>query len=74
METKSRKIITNHKIIITLIIMFIYNAFKFINTEGSEHPLVSSLFNMIIFIGILVIIFHRNEIDEIPSNTKIMKE
>ncbi len=54
--------------------MFIYNVFKFINTEGSEHPLVSSLFNMIIFIGILVIIFHRNEIDEIPSNTKIMKE
>ena len=74
METKRRKIITNHKIIITLIIMFIYNAFKFINDEGSEHPLVSSLFNMIIFIGILVIIFHRNEIDEIPSNTKIMKE
>ena len=74
METKRRKIITNHKIIITLIIMFIYNVFKFINTEGSEHLLVSSLFNMIIFIGILVIIFHRNEIDEIPSNTKIMKE
>ena len=74
METKRRKIITNHKIIITLIIMFIYNAFKFINDEGSEHPLVSSLFNMIIFIEIPVIIFHRNEIDEIPSNTKIMKE
>ena len=54
--------------------MLIYNAFKFINTEGSEHPLVSSLFNMIIFIGILVFIFHRNDIDTIPSITKIMKE
>ena len=49
--------------------MLIYNAFNLINIEVSEHPLASSLFNMIIFIGIHIIIFDRNDIDEIPSNT-----
>ena len=63
MEKKNHSIITNHKIILILIIFFIFNAFKFINQEGSDHPLISTLFNMIIFLSILVFFFHGKEID-----------
>ena len=60
---KNQNIITNHKIIIILILFFIYNTFKFINQDGSEYPLVSSLLNMIIFLAFLVFLFHGKEID-----------
>ena len=49
--------------IITLLIgLFIFNGYKFIATQGSENPLVSTLFNMIIFMAILIFIYHKNEI------------
>ena len=59
--------ITINKIIIILVIFFIYNGFKFINTSGSELSLVSSLFNMIIFLGIIVFIFHKEDIEDITN-------
>jgi len=65
MDIKKNFSISNNKIILTLILFFIYNAFKFINCQGSDHPLVSSLFNMIIFLGIIVFIFHGKEINNI---------
>ena len=49
--------------IITLLIgLFIFNGYEFIVTQGSENPLVSTLFNMIIFMAILIFIFNKNEI------------
>ena len=49
--------------IITLLIgLFIFNGYNFIATPGSENPLVSTLFNMIIFMAILIFIYHKNEI------------
>ena len=39
---------TKNFIVILLILNTIYNAFKFLNVEGSDHPLVLPLFNMIL--------------------------
>lgn len=51
--------------------LFIYYAIHFLNTNGSNLPIPSILFNMIIILGILLFLFHekyfieeRNDIQE----------
>ena len=58
-------------VVVFLILNIIYNTFKFLNVEGSEHPLVWSLFNMILSLGILVLLCHKKEIME---NKEIFKQ
>ena len=41
--------------ILILIIFFIINGFKFLNSEGSERPLPTSLFNMVLYLGLIVV-------------------
>ena len=41
-------------IIALLLFIFIYNGYTFLNTDGNDHPLVGSLFNMIIALSILI--------------------
>ena len=49
--------------IITLLIgLFIFNGYKFIDTQGSENSSVSTLFNRNIFMAILIFIYYKNEI------------
>lgn len=55
---------TKKIVIVFLILNILYNAFKFLNVEGSDHPLVWSLFNMILSLGILVLLCHKKEIME----------
>ena len=43
-------------------ILLLFNIWKFLNTPGSEIPLLSLLFNMIIYLGIIMFINHKNEI------------
>ena len=43
------------------IILFIINAWKFINNRGSEVPILSILFNMIIYLAIIILILHKDE-------------
>ena len=45
-----------------LILNIIYNTFQFLNAEGSGNPLVWSLFNMILSLGLLVLLCHQKEI------------
>ena len=47
-----------------LIMLFLYNGYNFLNKEGSEHPLLGLLFNMIIFLAALVFLYHKKEIEE----------
>ena len=49
-------------IILLFLGIFLHNAFTFINTEGNTHPLVGSLFNMILALFIFILIFHKDEI------------
>ena len=43
------------------IILFIINAWKFINNPGSEVPILSILFNMIIYLAIIILILDKDE-------------
>ena len=47
-----------------LIMLFLYNGYNFLNTEGSEHPLLGLLFNMRIFLAALVFLYHKKGIEE----------
>ena len=49
-------------LILVLIIIFILKCYKFLNTEGSEHPLLGTLFDMIIILAALILIYHKNEL------------
>ena len=44
------------------IILFLINAWKFINHPGSEVPILTILFNMIIYLAIIILILHKDEI------------
>jgi len=55
---------TKNFIVALLILKIIYNTIKFLNMEGSGHPLVWSLFNMILSLDLLVLLFHQKEIME----------
>ena len=43
------------------IILFLINAWKFINHPGSEVPILTILFNMIIYLAIIILILHKDE-------------
>ena len=42
-------------------LLFIFNIWKFLNTPGSEIPVLSLLFNMILYLGIIIFIIHKNK-------------
>ena len=42
-------------------LLFLFNIWKFLNTPGSEIPILSLLFNMIIYLGIIIFIIHKKE-------------
>ena len=68
MENNKEREIKFNYIIILIIILFFYNGFNFLNTQGNGHPLVSPLFNMIEALAILIFIFHKNEIMKEQKN------
>ena len=55
------------RIILLLGILFLYNAFKFLGKEGNKSPISESLFNMIIFLFIIVIILHKDWFKKMSS-------
>ena len=69
-----KKIPANSGITILVFGNFLYNGFVFWNTQGNSHPLVGSLFNMIIVLLIIFYKFHKeeliNEKDDIIIQTK----
>ena len=60
METKKNSKINS--IILGLVILFCLNVFKFVNTQGSEHPLLVALFNMIKILAILMFLYHKKNL------------
>ena len=46
-------------------IIFLFQVFRFINTEGNTHPLVDSIFNMRIILALIIIIFHQKDFSEV---------
>ena len=63
-ENEDNKIKYGKKLLISVTIaLFLINVWKFLNCPGSEIPIISLLFNLIIYLGIIIIIFHKNEIN-----------
>ena len=44
------------------IILFLVNMWKFLNNPGSEIPILMILFNMIIYLAIIILIIQKKEI------------
>ena len=42
-------------------LLFIFNIWKFLNTLGYEIPVLSLLFNMTLYLGIIIFIIHKNK-------------
>ena len=61
MAEESKKSSGKGWLIAITIILFIINAWKFINNPGSEVPILSILFNMIINLEIIILILHKDE-------------
>ena len=40
-------------------ILFLFNLWKYLSTPGSEIPILSLLFNMIVYLGIVILLFIR---------------
>lgn len=47
-----------------VILLFLVFAFKFNHIKGSQHPLFSCLFNMVILLSILIYLYHLKDIKE----------
>ena len=43
-------------------ILLLFNIWKYLNTPGAEIPILSLLFNMVVYLGIIMFIIHKNEI------------
>ena len=62
-EINKKGSITFMVIFLALLIFFI-QAFRFIKEEGNTHPILSSLFNMTIILGLIILIIHKNEFEK----------
>jgi len=49
-------------LVIFSFILFIINIIKFINDPESEVPILLILFNMILYLGIIIFILHKKEV------------
>ena len=43
------------------ILLFLINAWKFINNPGSEVPILTILFSVIIYLAIIILIIYKDE-------------
>ena len=59
MEKQNLKKSIKFWVILFLVLFFGGNAIKFVTTEGSQHPLLSSLFKMIISLVCLVFVYAK---------------
>ena len=71
MEKQNFKKSIKFWVILFLVLFMGSDAIKFMTNEGSEHPLLSSLFKMIISLACLVILIHRKYAKFMMRQTKI---
>ena len=50
-------------LVLLTFVLFLINIWKFLNCPESEIPIIYILFNLIIYLGIIIIILHKNEIN-----------
>ena len=62
MGEKSKKLSGKRCLVLVTLILFIINTLKFVNDPVSGVPILSILFNMILYLGIIIFILHKKEI------------
>ena len=62
MGEESKKFSGKRCLVIVTLILFIINIFKFINDPASEVPILSILFNMVLYLGIIIFILYKKEV------------
>ena len=62
MGEESKKFSGKRCLVVVTFILFIINTFKFINDPASEVPILSILFNIILYLGIIIFILHKKDI------------
>ena len=61
MAEESNKFSGKGCLVIVRLILFMINTIKFINDPASEVPVLSILFNMILYLGIIIFILHKKK-------------
>ena len=59
MGEESNKFSRKRCLVVITFILFIINIFKIINDPASEVPILSILFNMILYLGIIIFIINK---------------
>ena len=59
-------------IVFMLFTLFLSYMYRFLITEGNDHPLVYMLFKMILILSILVFFLHKTQIEE--GKNEVMKQ
>ena len=59
-------------IVFVLFTVFLSYIYRFLITDGNDHPLVDLLFKMILVLSILVFFLHKTEIEE--GKNEVMKQ
>ena len=62
MGEESKKFSGKRCLVLVTLILFVINTFKFINDPASDVPILSILFNMVLYLGIIIFILHKKEI------------
>ena len=62
MAEESNKFSGQGCLVIVILILYMINTIKFINNPASEVPVLSILFNMILYLGIIIFILHKKEV------------
>ena len=57
--------------LIVVVALFFYNAFKFLTAKGSELPIPSILFNLIIFLGLIIFFLHKEQLNKKAFQAKL---
>ena len=60
--SKKRGHLAKKRLVSVSFILFIFNIWKYLNTPGAEIPILSLIFNMVVYLGIIMFIIHKNEI------------
>ena len=58
-EELNKKLSGKRCFVIVSYILFAFNAWKFLNNPGADVPILSILFNIIIYLGLIILIIQK---------------
>ena len=62
-EEKNKKSPMGLMAIFLALLLFLVQALRYFKEEGNTHPITSSLFNMTLILGLIILVIHRKEFE-----------